>query len=352
MWLAIVSAAIVVGTLQADQPSPESPRRIILDVDPGIDDAMAMLLAFRSPELSIEAVTVVAGNVVVDQGAENALMLAELAGRIDLLVAKGASRPLQKKLSTAEIIHGEHGLGEAVLPKPRMKLDRRHAVDVMLDLVNESPGEITLVPVGPLTNVALALLKDPSFAEKVPEIVLMGGSIVGGNATPAAEANIHNDPEAAKLVFQSGIPITMVGLGATGQTRITREHLPILKDGGPVGRFVAEIGDFYLRFSEKLGFDGTSLHDPLAVGVAIDKSFAKELRPMHIDVETKGELTYGETVANRNLYLEEVEDLGDRFRLTHFPRVEPNAEVPLVIDAERFLAFFLERLTQSPTMPR
>ena len=183
-------------------PTAENPRRIILDIDPGIDDAMAVLLALQSPELQIEAITVVSGNVIVDVGAENALKLVELAGRPDVIVAKGAKYPLQRKLITAETIHGKNGLGDVELPAPTKELDARHAVDVILDIVNASPGQITLVPVGPLTNIGLALLKDPTLPSKVPEIILMGGSIVGGNASPAAEANIYNDPEAAKIRFQ------------------------------------------------------------------------------------------------------------------------------------------------------
>jgi purine nucleosidase len=169
-------------------------RRIILDVDPGIDDALAMFLAMRSDELKIEAITVVSGNVLVDLGAENALKLVELAGRADLLVAKGAKYPLQKKLITAEAVHGEDGLGVKKLPAPTKKLDPRHAVDVILDIVSRNPGQITLVPVGPLTNIALAFLKAPEIRSQIPEIVLMGGSIVGGNASPAAEAIFTTTP--------------------------------------------------------------------------------------------------------------------------------------------------------------
>jgi inosine-uridine nucleoside N-ribohydrolase len=341
MW-----GSLLVTAALAVQPSADNPRRIILDVDPGIDDAMAIFLALRSPELHIEAITVVAGNVVVDDGATNALALLELAGADDIPVAKGASGPLVRRLTTAEVIHGERGLGETTLPPPRGELDERHAVDAIIDIVTANPGEITLVPVGPLTNIALALLKEPKLVSMVPEIILMGGSTAGGNASPEAEANIHNDPEAAKIVFRSGIPITMVGLGATGQTRITRDHLPALRRGStPIGTYVAELADFYLRFSERLGFEGTSLHDPLAVGLAIDKTLALEMRAMHIDVETKGELTSGETVANRNLYLETVQHVDGRDRLVDFPRVEPNTDVPIVIDHDRFLKMFLERLT-------
>ena len=333
---------------QSAPPAPERPRRILLDVDPGIDDALAMFLAMQSKELQIEAVTVVSGNVIVDLGAENALKLVELAGRTDLVVAKGAKYPLQRKLVTAEAVHGEDGLGGKKLPAPVKKLDPRHAVDVIIDVVSRNPGEITLVPVGPLTNIALAFLKVPEIRSLIPEIVLMGGSIVGGNASPAAEANIYNDPEAAKVVFESGIPIVMVDLGATAQTRLTRKDLEQLRAAdSPISRYAAEIGDFYIAFSESLGFmEGADLHDPLAVGLAIDLSIATDLRPMHIQVETKGELTYGETVANRYLLLEAVEDAGDHYRITSFPRVQPNARVPVVVDSARFLELFLERLTR------
>jgi purine nucleosidase len=201
------------------------PRKIILDFDPGIDDALAFLLAVQSPELKIEALTVVSGNVIVDQGAENALKLVELSGKDNIIVAKGSKYPLVNKLTTAEIIHGKNGLANVSLPAPSKQLDARHAVDVIIDIVNSNPGEITLVPVGPLTDIALALLKDSSLSIKIPEIILMGGSIVGGNVTPAAEANIRNDPEAAKIVFNSGIPITMVGLGATRQAILNQYNI-------------------------------------------------------------------------------------------------------------------------------
>ncbi len=323
-------------------------RRIILDVDPGIDDALAMLLAMRSEELQIEAVTVVSGNVIVDLGAENALKLVELAGREELIVAKGAKYPLQRKLITAEAVHGEDGLGGKKLPAPAKKLDPRHAVDVIIEIVSRNPGTITLVPVGPLTNIALAFLKAPEIRSQIPEIVLMGGSIVGGNASPAAEANIYNDPEAAKVVFDSGIPIVMVDLGATSQARLTRKDLERLRASpSKAARYAAELGDFYIGFSESLGFtDGADLHDPLAVGLAVDLSIATDLRPMHIQVETKGGLTYGETVANRHLLLEAIEDAGDHYRITSFPRVKPNARVPVTIDSAKFIGLFLERLTR------
>ena len=350
--LALLAALSISGIVAAQNPSAENPRRIILDIDPGIDDAMAVLLATQSPELQIEAITVVSGNVIVDKGAVNALKLVELADRPDIIVAKGAKYPLQRKLITAESIHGRNGLGDIELPTPKKKLDPRHAVDVIIDIVNANPGEITLVPVGPLTNIGLALRHDPTLREKVPEIILMGGSIVGGNASPAAEANIYNDPEAAKIVFNSGIPITMVGLGATSQAQLHRRHLPTLANSGsPIGKFIADIADFYIGFSERIGFEGADLHDPLAVGMAFDQSFATEMKSMLIDVEIRGELTYGETVANRHLLLESFEDRGDHYEITDFPRVEPNTDVPTVVDGDRFVATFIERLSAPRRKP-
>jgi inosine-uridine nucleoside N-ribohydrolase len=287
--------------------------------------------------------------VIVDVGAENALKLVELAGRTDIPVAKGAKYPLQRKLITAEAVHGKNGIGEVELPPPKKKLDPRHAVDLIISIVQENPGEITLVPVGPLTNIALAFLKEPSLHEMIPEIILMGGSISGGNASPAAEANIYNDPEAAKIVFHSGIPVTMVDLNATSQALMTRQHLARLeKSGSPLAKVVAEMGDFYVAFGERLGFTGADLHDPLAIGMAIDKTIAKVLRPMHIDVETKGKLTYGATVANRYLLLERTGDAGDHLTIVDFPKVKPNAEVPLVVEGERFVEMFLERISAPP----
>ena len=346
--LTLAACLAAASPIPAGEPDPtrETPRRVILDVDPGIDDALAMLFAMRSPELQIEAITVVSGNVLVDQGVRNALKLVELAGRSEIPVAMGARYPLKRKLITAETIHGEDGLGNQPLPEPTGAPDPRPAVDLIIEIVTANPGEITLVPVGPLTNIALAFQKEPGLPGQLAEIILMGGSIAGGNATAAAEANIYNDPEAADIVFRSGAPITMVDLQATAQTRIERKHLPRLQQSAsPVARYVAALSDVYIGFAERLGFfEGSDLHDPLAIGLAIDKTLAIEMRPMWIGVETKGELTYGETVANRTLMGEALKDLGDRYTISGFPKVEPNADVPLKIDAERFLELFLSRL--------
>ena len=325
------------------------PRRVILDVDPGIDDAMAILLAVQSPVLQIEAITVVSGNVLVDQGVQNTLKVVELVGRTEIPVARGEKYPLKRKLITAPLVHGSNGLGGTELPSPAKTAESGHAVDLIIDLIRAHPGQITLLPLGPLTNIARGLLKQPGIAKQIPEIILMGGSIEGGNASPAAEANIFNDPEAAEIVFESGIPITMVGLGASHQTLLKRSHTTALAASrSPIARFVARIADFYLDFSESIGFDGGALHDPLAVGLAVDSSLAKESRPMHIAVETRGRLTYGETVANRHLLRESVEDAGDHYVLTRLEPVEPNTQVPTLIDADRFLRFFMDRICAPP----
>jgi inosine-uridine nucleoside N-ribohydrolase len=320
------------------------PRRIILDVDPGIDDAMAILLALHSPELRVEAITTVSGNVMVDLGTENALKLLELAGRPDVPVARGAKYPLLKKPTTA-LIHGENGLGEVELPAPSKPPDPRHAADLLIDIVSANPGEITLIMVGPLTNLALALSKVPDIRHAIPAIILMGGSISRGNVTPVAEFNISTDAEAAKIVFDSGIPITMVDLEATAQAMLTRAHLVDLHKGAsPIAVAAAAMLEHYLVFEESIGMPGAPLHDPLAVGLAIDKGFATRMQPMRIDIETKGEFTYGQTVANRTLRRSTYIDAGDHYKFREFAIVEPNAEVPVIVDGTRFLEFFLDRM--------
>jgi purine nucleosidase len=327
-------------------PRPEFPRRIVLDTDPGIDDAMAILLALRSPELKVEAVTAVAGNVPVELGAENARKLVELADRTDVIVAKGAARPLQRKLTTAELFHGQNGLGDVTLPEPRrVKLDPRPASQVIRDIVSANPGQITLVPVGPLTNIALAFLEYPDLPGKVREIILMGGSVGAGNATPAAEANIHNDAEAAKIVFESGVPLLMVDLTACAQTGLTRQHEAQLKQSNdPVARFAGAIAGPYLKVSEQFGEGPAQMYDALAVAIAIDPGIAKTVKPIHVANETKGEFTYGATVSNLTLSAERSEWRGDRYVLVDFPKVKANAAYPAVVDGERFIRLFLNRL--------
>ena len=194
------------------------PRKVIIDTDPGTDDAMAIMLALNSPEFDVRALTVVPGNVTAAQGLENALRMVSLANRCDIAVAAGAQHPLFQKLITAEFWHGKNGLANVELPPSKCKVDPRWGPDLIIEMVHANPHEITLVPIGPLTNIALALEKDPSIVPLVKEVVIMGGSISGGNVNAAAEANIFNDPEAAQIVFQAGWPLTMVGLDVGDKT--------------------------------------------------------------------------------------------------------------------------------------
>ncbi|MBZ5545865.1 MAG: nucleoside hydrolase, partial [Acidobacteriia bacterium] len=305
----------------------QNPRKVIIDTDPGADDAMAILLALNSPELDVKALTVVAGNVVAEQGLENALKLVSLAGRCGIPVAVGAAQPLVQKLVTAEYFHGKNGLGNVELPAPTCHADPRFAPDLIIELVHNYPHEITLVPVGPLTNIALAIRKDPSIVPLVKEVVLMGGSIAGGNVTAAAEANIYNDPEAARAVFEAGWPLTMVGLNVTEKTPFTAADLKELaKTHGPENDCAVGVLRFMVDLAAKLGADGTAMHDPLAVGAAIDRSLITT-QDMRVDIETRGEFTRGETVASRHNSSDLKVLHGDRYVIEGIKKVEPNVHV-------------------------
>jgi purine nucleosidase len=320
------------------------PKAILIDTDPGTDDAMAILLALESPELDVKAFTVVPGNVTAEQALENALRLVSLAGRCDIPIAAGARRPLAQKLITAEFVHGQNGLGDIELPVSECKTDPRFAPDLIIEMVHAMPGELTLVPVGPLTNIALAVLKDPSIVPLVKEVVIMGGSITEGNVTAVAEANIYNDPEAAQIVFHAGWKVTMVGLDVTHKTNFGAAHLERLAGThGPLNDYATETMEFLIALSAQFGSDGTPMHDPLAVGVVIDPSFVRT-QNMRVEVETKGEFTRGQTVGNRYNAVEHNEDVGDRLMMTGIDRVEPNAHVAVEVDAERFLKMFVDRL--------
>src|SRR5689334_16721796 len=299
------------------------PKKIIIDTDPGTDDALAILLALNAPEVQVQAITVVPGNVTAQMGLENALKLATLANRCDIPVAGGAQHPLAQKLITAEFWHGKNCLANIELPT-RCHADPRFGPDLIIELVHKYPHEITLVPVGPLTNIALAVSKDPSIVPLVKEVVLMGGSISGGNVNAAAEANIANDPEAAQIVFQAGWPVTMVGLDVSNKTLLTRKHLEQLRQThGPVNDFIVGVATFLIDLSAKYRFPGTAMYDPLAVGVAIDSTLVKA-PAMHVDVETRGEFTRGETVANRRNQVERNVLHGDRYVIEALDSVTPN----------------------------
>jgi inosine-uridine nucleoside N-ribohydrolase len=324
--------------------SAQTVRRVIIDTDPGVDDAMAILLALNSPELKVEALTVVPGNVDGRQGLENALKIVSLAGRCDVPVAVGAKHPLNQKLITAQFWHGPNGLAGVELPASKCKADSRFGPDLIVETVHKYPHELTLIPVGPLTNIALAVSKDPSIADLVKDIVIMGGSISGGNVNGAAEANIYGDPEAAAIVFSAGWMVTMVGSDVGERTIITRKHLAELQaQHGAESDFVAKLADFYITRSEKSGYSGAAMYDPLAVAAVIDPTLVT-LKDMHVDVETRGEFTRGETVANRMGSNENNVLHGDHYEIEGVNELKPNARVCLASDADRFLQLFISRI--------
>jgi inosine-uridine nucleoside N-ribohydrolase len=282
---------------QANQTTGRGPFRVIIDTDPGVDDALALLLAMRSPELKIEAITPVAGNVPLELSLPNALRMVEIAGRTDIPVAVGAKMPLLRRLVTAAYAHGENGLGGAVFPEPKIKPVAEPAAKVISQIVRKYPGEITLITIGPLTNIATALNMDSELARMVKSLVMMGGSLSGGNITPAAEFNVYVDPEAARIVFQSGIPITMVGLDVTRKTSLTDEHVKILEAGqNPASQAAGKIARNAINHNREQGFlVGPNMHDSLAVAGFLDPSLLK-FQDYYVDVETAGELTAGETL--------------------------------------------------------
>jgi purine nucleosidase len=324
--------------------APTAPKKVIIDTDPGTDDAVAIMLALNSPELDVRALTVVPGNVVVEQGLENALRMVSLANRCDIPVARGAQHPLFQKLITAEFWHGKNGLANVELPASKCKADARFGPDLIIEMVHQYPHEITLLPIGPETNIALAVLKDPSIVPLVKEVIVMGGSISGGNVNAAAEANIYNDPEAAQIVFQAGWPLTMAGLDVGNMTLFTRKHLAQLaKTHGPENDFMVQVNTFLVDLSEKFGSPGSPMYDSLAIGTAIDPTIMKT-EAMRVEVETRGEFSRGETVANRRNEFEKNVLHGDHYVIEGLEKVTPNVQVCTGVDSERFIQLFISRV--------
>lgn len=311
-----------------------SPRKIIIDTDPGQDDAVAILLALASPEeIEVLGITAVAGNVPLKLTARNARMVCELAGRTDIPVFSGCDRPLAHSLVTAEHVHGKTGLDGPDLPEPTMPLAEGHAVDFLIDTLRaHPPGTVTLCPLGPLTNIATALQKAPDIAARVQEIVLMGGAYFEvGNITPAAEFNIHVDPEAAEIVFKSGISLTVMPLDVTHKALVTAPRNDAFRAlGTPVGVAVAQMTDFFERFDkEKYGSDGAPLHDPCVTAYLIRPDLFSG-RFINVEIETQSELTRGMTVA-------------DWWGVTDRAR---NATFMGDVDADGFFALLTERLAR------
>ena len=298
-----------------------SPKPVILDVDPGHDDAVALMLACGHPDLDLLAVTTVAGNVTIEKTTRNALKVLSLVGCDDVPVGVGASEPLQRPLHTAEDIHGKSGMdAPEEIPDAAFGPDERDAVALISDTIRASPERVTLIPVGPLTNIATFLREHPDLKDRVARISLMGGSMGLGNTTPAAEFNIYVDPEAAREVFDSGLPITMSGLDVTHQANAGPDERELLRSKGRVGSVVAGFIDYFAATYERtFGFDAPPLHDPVAVAAVLDPGLLKT-RPMRVDIECESDLTRGETVC-------------DFHGVTG---KKPNAEVGIELDREGF----------------
>ena len=300
---------------------------IILDCDPGHDDAIALLLALASPEVELLAVTTVHGNQTLDKTTANALRVLDLVGRDDIPVAAGASRPLKREPKVADHVHGESGLDGPFLPPPQHAPIAQHAVDLMLTTIAASPRRVTLVPTGPLTNIALLL--DQYAGRNIERIVLMGGAIAEGNITPAAEFNIWADPEAAERVFRSGLDVTMIGLDVTHQALLTPPIAERLRATGKTGTFVAELVEFFSRYHrETYGWDGAPIHDAVAVAHVIRPGLV-ETKRRNVEIEVGSELCRGRTVV----------DLWNR---TDRPA---NAHVGVAIDAAGFFELLVKRIS-------
>lgn len=305
-------------------------RRIIIDTDPGVDDALTFLLALASAEIKLEALTTVHGNTGIENTTRNALAVLELA-KAKIPVAQGTSRPLLVPLhKSGDEVHGQSGIGDSKLPQPLSKPVDQHAVDYLIERVLAEPGELTIFPIGPMTNLALAIRKEPRFAKAVKELIIMGGSIrAGGNITPAAEFNIHADPHAAHIVFHSGIPITLIPLDATYKCLLMSEDIDRLnKIKSPIARFVRDATAIYMEFYKKYeGFKGCALHDPLTLAVI----FAPELFTFadhYVDVDISGGISMGNTVAD----------------LMKVAKKPANMKVAMDVRGHEFIELFLERM--------
>ena len=299
--------------------------KILLDCDPGHDDAIALLLALASPELDLLGVTTVAGNQTLEKTTANAIRVLEFVGRGDVPVAAGAERPLVRDPFVAAYVHGDSGLDGPALPPPRAKPVDQDAVDFLAERVSGA----TLVATGPLTNVARLLA---TCSERPDRIVLMGGSIAEGNVTPAAEFNIWADPEAADAVFRSGLEVTMIGLDVTHKALLTAPYAEQLRAAGETGRMVAELVDFFVQFHQQTyGFDGAPIHDAVAVAYAFQPKLVETV-DRNVEIETVSDLCRGRTVV-------------DLWRRTGN---DPNAKVGVGVDAEAFLELLVTRLSSFP----
>ena len=311
------------------------PQSLIIDTDPGQDDAVAILLALASPEINLLGITTVAGNVPLALTQVNARKICDLAGRTDMQVFAGLDRPLVRPLVTAEHVHGRTGLDGPVLPDPETPLQEQHAVDYIIDTLRREPaGSVTLAPIGPLSNIAMAMQRAPDIIPRIRQIILMGGAYFEvGNITPAAEFNIYVDPHAAQIVFASGVPVTMMPLDVTHKALTRTDRVAALRAiGNRTGVAVAEMLEFFERFDEaKYGSDGGPLHDPCTIAWMIAPDIFNG-RPCNVEIETASPLTMGMTVV-------------DWWQVSSRPH---NALVIGDLDADRFFALITERLANLP----
>ena len=300
---------------------------VVMDVDPGHDDALAILLAYARPEIDLRAITVVAGNQTLPKTLRNCLQLCTVAGMSDLPVAAGSAVPILRPQEISPEVHGESGLEGPQLPEPTIQPEAIHAVDLIARVIRESDQPVTLIPTGPLTNIALFLLKYPELKGRIAHICLMGGAITEGNKTPSAEFNIYVDPEAARIVFNAGLPLTMIGLDVTHKALITPTHSRQLRDThGKVATVVADLLDFFtLWHDEVYQMGGAPLHDPCAVAQVIQPGIVTT-RHLNVDIEVHGELTAGRTVV-------------DLWKVTG---KEPNVHVGVDLDTPAFVAMLLD----------
>ncbi|HEV2662458.1 MAG TPA: nucleoside hydrolase [Ktedonobacteraceae bacterium] len=308
-------------------------QRIILDTDPGIDDALALFLALASPEVQLEAITTVSGNVGVELTTLNALSLLTLTGHTEIPVARGSGVPLVRERVDAADVHGRNGLGDVTLPTPQIQPLAQHAVDLIIEKVLQAPGALTLVAIGPLTNLALAVRREPRIAELVREVVVMGGALfVPGNITPAAEFNIYADPHAASIVLHAGWPLRLVSLDTTMLAELSREQIASMTQAhNPVLTFCKEILAYYLDiFAAPRGQRVFHMHDPLCLAAAFQPDLIT-WQPMYVDIELTGTLTLGETLG---------------YLANDTPHA-PNAQVSVGVDSERFARMFLERMSKT-----
>jgi inosine-uridine nucleoside N-ribohydrolase len=323
-------------------------KKVILDTDPGVDDAFALLLAMRSSELKVVAITAVAGNVPLSVTLPNALRLVEIAERPDIPVAAGASSPLIRNLVTAAYAHGNNGLAGVEFPPARLRPVKEPASDLICSLVRENAHNVCIVGIGPLTNIALALRQDPEIASMVSSIVLMGGSLSGGNVTPAAEFNFYVDPEAASMVFASGIPIRMVGLDVTRKVQLTERHVKTLQAAkGPVSEAAARIAEAVMKMHRGADSErGPNLHDPLAVSSLIQPDILT-FEDYQVEIETMGSITAGESVGWKHAPARRaapMEMTAAAENSNDFP-FRANAKVATGVDSEKFFELLISRLT-------